>query len=395
MRFIILLLCSIVFFSSHASVDIATYERFQKLTKWLEKERIDIEPYIRFYNQNRGKGIESERLATTLYLRACIILENYTCALDRVNELLTSTNSIQKRLQLIQLSIQLNYQLKRYQNVLYQMKKWERSVESLEHKTTKPTINSSHSKQSILELNLITAYSAYHINKWSDAEFYIKEVLKNQEEKKYFHFLISIYQQSKQLDKEKNLLQKLIKKFPYNNKFWLALAKNSLSLNNEKVAITALTVLNNRNKASESQQILLSQLLLKNNVPLLAYDVLKDNKTSRKNKSRVEKIILHALISSRQREKAIKIILNSSRKEYSSTKISLAYTEQNWKLAIKLLEEQLLINPEQPHLRLMKAISHFELQQYKKAKLDFNLLLNTKLHATATQWLEQINYLTS
>ncbi|KOO11281.1 hypothetical protein AKJ18_29910, partial [Vibrio xuii] len=76
-----------------------------------------------------------------------------------------------------------------------------------------------------------------------------------------------------------------------------------------------------------------------------------------------------------------------------ATQAQLAFAEQQWHQAIPLLAQQMALEPTQPRWRLLKAMVHFELDQYAQAKREFSTLLEGKYASTAQQWLEQIQYL--
>lgn len=70
MRAKLLILLCFFCHSVFAEVDTDVVERYQQLSRWLETENADLEPIIRFYNQQQGKGVILKRsLQGSIYKR--------------------------------------------------------------------------------------------------------------------------------------------------------------------------------------------------------------------------------------------------------------------------------------------------------------------------------------
>ncbi|MGR6838524.1 tetratricopeptide repeat protein [Aliivibrio wodanis] len=383
-KFLILLcfFCHSVF----AEVDTDVVERYQQLSRWLETENADLEPIIRFYNQQQGKGQDTQEIAAGLYLQACIKFQNYQCALNRVDELLTLTLTQEKTYQLITLAVQLSFQVKKYDRALKATQQWKHSVGLLELKQ-KP------SASEVAEIYTIAAYSASYLNHWHLSERYIKDALDTVATKNRYQFLLGIYQQTQAMSKEIALLVKLTGLYPEESMFWLRLAQNRLMTQQPKMAIAALSVLKAQDQLEEKQVILLAQLQLQENSPVAAYKTLEELRVSKKNQMKVNNLKLQTLLLSRQREKALQLLETFSQPSYLATKSQLAYAEGKWPLAVSLLQQQIDLEPKQEKWRLLKGIAYFELQQYSLAITEFQSLQKGKYKNAAQQWLSQSQYL--
>lgn len=361
-------------------------ERYQQLSRWLETENAELQPIIRFYNQQQGKGADTQEITTGLYLQACIKFQNYQCALNRVDELLTLTLTQEKTHKLITLAVQLSFQVKKYGRTLEATQQWKHSVSLLEPKQQPPV-------SEIAEVYTIAAYSASYLNNWHLSERYIKDALNTVATKNRYQFLLGIYQQTQERPKEIALLVKLTGLYPEESMFWLRLAQNRLLTQQPKIAIAALSVLKAQGQLEEKQMILLAQLQLQENSPATAYKTLEGFRVSNKNQMKVDNLKLQALLLSRQREKALQLLETFSQPKYLATKSQLAYTEGKWALAVSLLQQQIALEPKQDKWRLLKGIAHFELQQYSLAITEFQSLQKGKYKNAAQQWLSQSQYL--
>ena len=383
-KFLILLcfFCHSVF----AEVDTDVVERYQQLSRWLETENADLEPIIRFYNQQQGKGQDTQEIAAGLYLQACIKFQNYQCALNRVDELLTLTLTQEKTYQLITLAVQLSFQVKKYDRTLEATQQWKHSVGLLE-------IKQKPSAREAAEIYTIAAYSASYLTNWFLSERYIKDAIDTVATKNRYQFLLTIYQQTQERSKEIDLLVKLTGLYPEESMFWLRLAQNRLFNQQPKMAIAALSVLKAQDQLEEKQVILLAQLQLQENSPVAAYKTLEGLRVSKKNQMKVNNLKLQTLLLSRQREKALQLLETFSQPSYLATKSQLAYAEGKWPLAVSLLQQQIDLEPKQEKWRLLKGIAHFELQQYSLAITEFQSLQKGKYKNSAQQWLSQSQYL--
>lgn len=110
MRLVSLLMAMLVSAGTCAQVDIQTFERYQKLSQFLERDDIDIQVFERFHHNHLGDNKETLELTKSLYLQACLKLGKLKCALNRTNELLELTENSANQEQLLRLAVQLNYQ---------------------------------------------------------------------------------------------------------------------------------------------------------------------------------------------------------------------------------------------------------------------------------------------
>lgn len=386
MRVKLLILLCFYCHSVFAEVDIDVVERYQQLSRWLDTENAELQPIIRFYNQQQGKGQDTQEIAAGLYLQACIKFQNYQCALNRVDELLTLSPTQEKIHQLTALAVQLSFQVKQYDRALEATQQWKHSVGLLEPKQ-QPSVSE------IAEIYTLAAYSASYLNHWHLSERYIKDALDTAATKNRYQFLLGIYQQTQAMSKEVALLVKLTGLYPEESMFWLRLAQNRLITQQPKMAIAALSVLKAQGQLEEKQAILLAQLQLQENSPVAAYKTLEGLRVANKNQMKVDNLKLQALLLSRQREKALQLLETFSQPKYLATKSQLAYAEGKWPLAVSLLQQQIALEPKQDKWRLLKGIAHFELQQYSLAIIEFQSLQKGKYKNSAQQWLSQSQYL--
>ena len=376
---------------SNASVNMDVFEQYQQLSRWLEHEELDVTPFKRFYENTMGTGAGNEALAISLYLQACLKLQQHDCALKRVNELLTLSQTNAQKKQLIRLSAQLNYQLKQYHKTLEQVPIWF-SIEVNDVKSKKNQYKEARVTIDA-ELNSLGAYSAYYLHQWTLAERYIKAVIESKPSIKNYQFLLAIYQKAQALHSENGLLKETTELFPEEKSFWLRLAQNSLILKRQTDAIAALSVIDTQKKLTEKQRILLAQLQLLENTPIAALTTLESIHFSSTNLQEANGLKLDALLLSRQRERALAFIEANPKITTPKSEAQLAYLEGEWKKATKLLNRLISAEPNASKWKLMKAMAHFELLEYQQAKDELELLLGSKFDTTAKQWLAQVDYL--
>jgi thioredoxin-like negative regulator of GroEL len=118
-----------------------------------------------------------------------------------------------------------------------------------------------------------------------------------------------------------------------------------------------------------------------------------EHRPSTQYQDKFNKLKLHALLKSRQREQALQLLNLLPSDTQLATKIQLSYNEQEWDKVITLLDQQIKQQPDNPRWKLLKAIAHFELSQYDQAKPILITLVGGKLDRSAQQWLAQIEYL--
>lgn len=306
MRTLFCLMLTLLSPLSHASVNMDVFEQYQQLSRWLERDDLNLTPIKRFYENTMGSGEDNEVLAISLYLQACLKLQQHSCALNRVNELLTRSQSSAQKKQLVRLNAQLNYQLKQYRQALEQVSVWF-SIKNIDEPNTQ-----NHRKENQIsnetELNNLGAYSAYYMQQWTLAEHYIKAAIEIEPSIKHYRFLLSIYQKTQAFDLENRLLKQTTDRFPEETTFWLRLAQNSLILQHQTDAISALSVLETQKKLTEKQRILLVQLQLLENTPIAALATLEGVHFSPTNLPDANRLKIDALLLSGQREKALAFI---------------------------------------------------------------------------------------
>ncbi|HGY9609091.1 tetratricopeptide repeat protein [Vibrio harveyi] len=390
MRFTALLYLAFLSFTTHAQVDIETFEQYQKLSRFLERDDFEINAFARFHDNHQGSNAETQELTKSLYLQACLKLEMLSCALDRTNELLTLTRNSANREQLLRLAVQLNYQNQRYLDVLSQFAVWQKLYQSeLEKGQVKLT------DSLIAEVSTIAGHSAYQLEKWQETATIMKAAVKLDATQQRYQLLLASYQRLEAFEKEYALLLKVTELYPNQDKFWSRLAQSHIHYGQNAKAVASLLVVKDLHKLTEPQRILLAQLQLETKTPALAYHTLSEYTPSSEYQEKVNKLKLHALLKSRQRDQAIKLLDSLSQASSLAIKAQLAYSEQRWEQAVPLLKQQIKQQPENQRWQLLKAIAHFELHQYRQAKPLLESLLGGKFDSSAKQWLIQIDYLNS
>lgn len=388
MKLATFMLSILVSTATYAQVDIQTFERYQQLTQFLERDHFDIEAFERFHENHRDENPETQELTKSLYLQACLKLSKLKCALDRTNELLSLSENKANREQLLRLAVQLNYQNSRHTDALSRFAEWKSTRASLS--------NAEQAKLTTVqqaEVHTLAAHSAYQIEEWPTSVAAIKTAIRLDATKQRYHLLLASYQRMNAFEEERKILLKVTELYPNEVRYWARLAQSSLHFKQPARAIAALSVIRELNKLTEPQRLLLAQLQLGTETPANAYETLNGHQPSAQYKDSYNKLKLHALVRSRQRAQAIQLLDALPEQAQLATKIQLAYAEQNWSEAILLLEHQIKQQPEIARWKLLQAIAHFELHQYEQAKPILNTLIGSKLERSAQQWLAQIEYL--
>lgn len=388
MKIVTLLLAMLVSAATYARVEIQTFERYQQLSQFLERDDIDIQAFERFHHNHLGDNKETLELTKSLYLQACLKLEELQCALDRTNELLVLTENIANQEQLLRLAVQLNYQNGRHLDALSRFNDWSLTRASLSSAEQSKLPNTLQA-----EVYTLAAHSAFQIEKWPASVEAIETAIELNATKQRYQLLLASYQRLNAYEKERETLLKVTHLYPNEVKFWARLAQSSLYFKEPARAIAALSVVRELNQLNEPQRLLLAQLQLSQEAPANAYQTLGEHRPSAQYQDKFNKLKLHALLKSRQREQALQLLNLLPSNTQLATKIQLSYNEQQWDKAIALLDQQIKQQPDNPRWKLLKAIAHFELSQYDQAKPIFTTLVGGKLDRSAQQWLAQIEYL--
>lgn len=388
MKIVTLLLAMLISRAACAQVDVHTFERYQQLNQYLERDSIDIKAFERFHHNHMGDNKETLELTKSIYLQACLKLGKLKCALDRINELLELTENRANQEQLLRLAIQMNYQKGRHLEALSHFNEWKLIRASLSgtERTKLPF------KQQA-EVYTVAAHSAYQNEKWAASTDAIKTAIELDATKQRYQLLLANYQRLNALKEEQKVLLEATDLYPNEIKFWARLAQSNLHFEQYKRAIASLSVIRTLNRLTEQQRLLLAQLQLKTGSPVNAYQTLDEHQPSGQYRDRFNKIKLHALLKSRQREHALQLLHSLPDDTQLAAKIQLNYDEQKWHQTILLLERQIKRQPTNPRWKLLKAISHFELHQYHIARSLFTALIGGDFDGAAKQWLDQIDYL--
>ena len=388
MKIVTLLLAMLVSAATYARVEIQTFERYQQLSQFLEHDDINIQAFERFHHNHLGDNKETLELTKSLYLQACLKLEELQCALDRTNELLVLTENSANQEQLLRLAVQLNYQNGRHLDALSRFNDWSLTRASLSSAEQSKLPNTLQA-----EVYTLAAHSAFQIEKWPASVEAIETAIELNATKQRYQLLLASYQRLNAYEKERETLLKVTHLYPNEVKFWARLAQSSLYFKEPARAIAALSVVKELNQLNEPQRLLLAQLQLSQEAPANAYQTLGEHRPSAQYQDKFNKLKLHALLKSRQREQALQLLNLLPSNTQLATKIQLSYNEQQWDKAIALLDQQIKQQPDNPRWKLLKAIAHFELSQYDQAKPIFTTLVGGKLDRSAQQWLAQIEYL--
>ena len=388
MKIVPLLLAMLVSAATYAQVEIQTFERYQQLSQFLERDDIDIQAFERFHHNHLGDNKETLELTKSLYLQACLKLEKLKCALNRTNELLELTENSANQEQLLRLAVQLNYQNGRHLDALSRFNDWSLTRASLSSAEQSKLPNTLQA-----EVYTLAAHSAFQIEKWPASVEAIETAIELNATKQRYQLLLASYQRLNAYEKERETLLKVTHLYPHEVKFWARLAQSSLYFKEPARAIAALSVVRELNQLNEPQRLLLAQLQLSQDAPANAYQTLGEHRPSAQYQDKFNKLKLHALLKSRQREQALQLLNLLPSNTQLATKIQLSYNEQQWDKAIALLDQQIKQQPDNPRWKLLKAIAHFELSQYDQAKPILTTLVGGKLDRSAQQWLAQIEYL--
>ncbi len=407
---------SSVSFSANAQVDIEVYQRYQMLSQWLTEEvDQDIAPIQRFYQEHQGGVKIHHQLASSLYLQACLSLDDLACALQRADELLGFDLPMKEQLKLNELIIQLAFDQKDYSRSWQGYQAWllnRHTLTKMSEKTSSPlkgnkAVPNKVSPEQLRKIHVIAAYSAYRQQQWQSSEEAIQRALSltelpSQDKVKDYRFLLSVYQQSDQLHQEFYTLKQLVVEYPNELAFWRRIAQSALELGRVNDAMTFLDALIEQQRASTSERLLLAQLYLQNSMPNRAAILLQQSQSLFIEESpyleRYRKLWLQSLLLSRQREQALKLLSQMNDPQHLSVRAQLTFSQGHWQQALPLLDElikkeSIKKESEYSYWQLLKGMSWFELQQYEKARAILSQV--PPPHSKqAKQWLEQIDYLT-
>jgi len=390
LRRVCLLLCLLSPLAA-AQVDVEVIERYQQLHRWLaEDPAAQLAPIVRFYQKQKGQSEANRRVATGLYLQACLQFQQYACGRDRALELLDFKPEIQEQSQLLKLAIQLAFQTEQYSQVLALGQRWQTHLES---EFWQPARQAFPTLDSQAEVETISAYSAYQLKLWQQAERSISSAIDKNPTQERYQLLLTIYQQAEALVEENQLLRKVTQLYPLQEKYWLRLAQSYLSQNQTEQAIAVFSSLDDRNLLAGTNVLLLAQLMIAQNTPVAAAQLLSKHQAQLLRSEGYPPLMLKALLLSRQRKKALSFLEQHPQIKLLATQAQLAYGQGEWQKAIILLTKQMALDPTNDYWRLLRGISYFELQQYTQAKIDFVSLSDSEYQAVVSQWQQQVHYL--
>ncbi len=203
----------------------------------------------------------------------------------------------------------------------------------------------------------------------------------NQPQENWLKFALSFYLNNGNYKKAKTLLEKLVAQFPTRPVYWKQLAGVYIHLNDNKKALITLELAHKMNYLNtESQYLNLVKLLIEQDIPFQAAELLKtkiNNKLLKNNAKNLE-LMADAYLISRERKTSLSIfskIFNRSR----SQKLYLKYAyillqEELWVQAEKAFKKSLTLKKEVnkiDKIYLGLGISLFYQKKYEKSLSSF------------------------
>ncbi|GAB2646249.1 tetratricopeptide repeat protein [Vibrio panuliri] len=381
----LLVLC-LVSSLSFASSEARHYQTYQRLQMQLQQNPLATLSAIElFVKQVQSADKQSQQMAAYLQLQACIALNRYPCAATAVESLLALNQDKARQPDLLKLSAQLHYQTESYQTVIERVNSWLVTTQAMEQKPL---------ATQYAELYSLKAYGLFHQHAYRKAADAMELAVGYQRTEQREVFLLGLYQQLTDWHNVNRVLRSLVSQYAQNADYWEKYAYSFLKLEREQQAVNALGSAYKADRLPQRSIILYAQLLLRFHAPAQAVKVLEQNRQLSENPS-YQPLLTQSYLLARDRRKAAEWLAKSDKKDSYATRGLLAYQQGNWREAAELFKRLDGSKKSNHYWLLLAAISEFELKHWASARASFQRLAGTSYDELASQWLSQIDYLTS
>lgn len=371
---------------SWASGEARHYQTYQRLLVQLQKDPVATLAAIElFTKQAASADDQSKQMAAYLQLQACITLNRYRCAAKAVETLLALNQDETRKPELLKLSAQLHYQTQRYNTVINNVQQWLNLSQSQE--VSPPAKNWA-------EMYSLQAYGQFYLQAYRPAIAAIERAIKHQKTEQRELFALGLYQQQKDWRNVNRVLKSLVSAHAYKAEYWEKYAYSFLKLDQQKQALHALGSAYKAGNLPQRSIILYAQMLLRFNAPDRAVNVLEAHPNLASN-AIYNSLLTQSYLLARDKENAAKWLAKSTQKDADITRGLLAYQQGQWQQVVTLFSSLDAAKKRNHYWLLLAAISEFELQRWQQARVAFERLAGTHYDELATQWLSQIEYLTS
>lgn len=379
-----LLMACLVSFATQASTNTAHYQTYQRLQMQLHKDPARTLEAIELFNsQVQQADRQSKEMASYLHLQACIALNRYHCAALAVDKLIVLVSDLNKKPELLKLSIQLHYQNENYALTIERAKQWVKATSSI---TPLPSTKDS------AEIYSLEGYAHYHLKSFNNAISSMERAIEIEKTEPRQLFILSLYQKKSDWENVNRVLRSLVEEYSSNPNYWERYAYSFLKLGDANLALGTLGSAYKSRRLPKKAILIYAQLLVTFQAPQKAISVLEQN-PELINNPLYARILRQSSLLARDHQKAEYWLKQSESKGAQFTRGMLAYQQGKWQQVINIFKD---LDPSQKsnhYYLLLSAISQFELREWQQARIAFSCLSGTKYDLLSAQWISQIDYL--
>ncbi len=381
------------------------YQSYQRIQKAMERSPEEASAAVeQFYTFSKTQPETVKLLAANLYLQNCMVLTNYSCALQRIQEMVEYKLTPEQALNFNLLGAQLSYQQQLYPLTTSFLSRWFPVANSQLNKIKQTNPAQYKDKKTELANNYL--FSAHAYLQQDKTELAIRDVLQaleiEQRKENDYRLLLSLYEKTQQKAKARGLLITMTKLFPANGDYWERLGYNYLENQEPKKALNILAAAFNSDILPDRSWPLLAQLYISQSVPHKAVTVLERAKEENriKDTKAYYQILTNANLVGRDHSAVLKT-LNTIEQIQQLTPAQLAQKAQiafrlgKWQVAQKALTSLVTSEPTNAQWRFMLAICCYELKEYTLSNEHLRQVKAPEYDAIVQQWLKQIEYLNS
>jgi tetratricopeptide (TPR) repeat protein len=386
-----ILLCSAISTNSYASsISPNLDKRIARITKHLadnkhEKALARLEPLLKYADANTYQGALIHQIAGYAYLG----LGKHDVAIDHFRTCVDKNKLPDQLTQNIQYILaQLYLSTSQHEKAEEQYRKWASSANPM--------------KASEYALG---GYIFISRKKYSDAEKYLIKATKHDSEntESWLNLLLYVYYETKQYNKARDILSRLILQKPAKADYWRRLSDIYYELGDISGSLAVMQIADQNNLLSqESDYLKLAALLSEQNLPYNTGSLIENSLKNEKlpNTPPLISTLFNAYSSARERYQAIELLTKySSAEQHPLLFIDAAYqymTDEEWEKAEKLLLQVYESDPALPDTHLAMGIINIKQKAYKEAKtwLD-KAMLSKQTNKAAIEWSNYLNGLSS
>lgn len=377
-----------------------------------ESNQLLVKDIAHFYQQQREQSVERQLLASNLQLQVLLSQQAYQQGYQVVEQLLSLSLALEQQLTFQQLAAQLaasgnktpDTNTKSWALVTQHLNAWFLLVDKLDDKQ-RQIYKITKAQQASNAALLAQGY--YLQDKLTAALAPSKRAYKLAPKKEsYLQLLLALLQRlehAKQLNKH---LQIAVIDFPESKDYWERLAYSYLSLEQNKAALSTLTITRNQGLLTAQGYRVLASLYLQQQQPRLAADVYIEGAENKLLSLDLAyyKGLSNAWLMARERSEALDVLAQAERAgiklaKHEQQQAQLFYLEARWAEAelayIALLDSDVASKDQKTLLmtdkwRFLLAVSQIEQGKKAQAKANLLLLQSPQYQGYSKGWLAQL-----